>query len=424
MPSAGACACPPPPSTRTTHLCLGTEDGKIWILDAGTYLAAETKPLAGHVGPVEAVICHPSGAAALSAARGRGRRDGTVRLWDLTRGKAAHVHRITGTKADASDVRWSPDGKRWGYCAGSLVRAFDAEKGDVPTLDVDLGTKVNALCFVQGGSILAAGCEDGSLAVLAVGDVEEGEEGVVRGVMALYPKVETGKTAGNDRIKKVLPATFSERERRIVTVTSSGRVTVWDLTRPINRVLGLDGDAKEERGRDDGDANNSEEEDDEEEDLAVLIQEVLVGSDGTRVTDMVVWGRDDVNEEDPPPTNAGNPADAKAAAPNEHERDSKKESTNVDSCDGVSETERDIAPMAAPLASAVQVKEEKEGGWKTRGPYDSNKKPQEDGRVLADDLDDLKKEGAPLLLQKKKQKEKKGKKKKKGKDGSGKVKSV
>jgi len=415
MPSAGVCVCPPPPSTKSTHLCLGTEDGKILLLDAKTHRVADERVvLGGHAGPVAAVAAHPSGSAALSCARGReGRMDGSIRLWDLTRAKEVFVHRIEG-RMDAEDVRWGPDGSRWGYCAGDAVRVYDVNgiDGDLPLLDVKLGGRVNGLCFLNGGKVIAAGCEDGSLVVLAVGGegTNEEEDGVVRGVMALYPARSDGRPAGNNRIKRVLPATFKMDEKRVVTATSGGIVAVWDLSLAIAKVLGReDDDMKNDH---DDSIESGEEEEEEEEELAKLIQAVTVGSDGTRITDIAVWGHDEDNTETIAFQFKKNAeASMEKAADDKEDNSSKKNNHNKGEGKPQNEELTPVQQSKKRMSStATQVK--KYNKSKNRKGVQQQKQENSD-RIFASDLNESDMERARALIQSAKKKERKRKRKEK-----------
>jgi WD40 repeat protein len=146
------------------HLLVGTAEGKLVLYDARTLSVQHV--MGGHAGPVSCVSAHPSGAMALTC----GEQDGTVRLWDLTRGRCTYVSRVKSEGAGPQTVRFSPSGKSYCYSHGHThVTAKDTVSGEV-LLDVDLEDprlRVNDLCYLgPDEGYVALGLNNGGLCLM------------------------------------------------------------------------------------------------------------------------------------------------------------------------------------------------------------------------------------------------------------------
>jgi serine/threonine protein kinase len=168
--------------------------------------AREIWCLRGHQGPVGAVVCSPDGRRALS-----GGSDGTMRLWDLEKGKQLHV--FEGHTGWVSSVALSPDGHR-ALSAGSFdktVHLWNVDTG-LAKLLVRLPKRFVAVAFVHGKpyAVSDAGGDDYTLILW---DVEGGNE--VRRFR--------GHT---DRVWAVA---FSADGRRMASGGADGVLRVWEF---------------------------------------------------------------------------------------------------------------------------------------------------------------------------------------------------
>lgn len=94
--SAGSSSPPLPP----THLVSGSADGGISVWSAGKEWECLKTLSEAHSGPVSSISVHPSGRVFLSADLGSGGKGGTLRLWNLVKGKSQFKTRLPG----AADV--------------------------------------------------------------------------------------------------------------------------------------------------------------------------------------------------------------------------------------------------------------------------------------------------------------------------------
>eukprot|EP00577_Skeletonema_sp_RCC1716_P010939 CAMPEP_0113391268 /NCGR_PEP_ID=MMETSP0013_2-20120614/10618_1 /TAXON_ID=2843 ORGANISM="Skeletonema costatum, Strain 1716" /NCGR_SAMPLE_ID=MMETSP0013_2 /ASSEMBLY_ACC=CAM_ASM_000158 /LENGTH=520 /DNA_ID=CAMNT_0000274497 /DNA_START=18 /DNA_END=1580 /DNA_ORIENTATION=- /assembly_acc=CAM_ASM_000158 len=287
------CSFAPPCSSTSgppTHVLIGTTSGKIVLYKKRDWSVQHV--LAGHdEGGVQCLAVHPTGKMALT-----GGRDGKVCLWDLMKGRLAFVYKIPSRskirKETVNDIVWCDDGTRYAFCYGTKITARDVASGE-DLLDVEMPSRVNQIAFIGGpeGMFLAAGCDDGGLPVLEVGQLEEDEDADTRrAIMAIEPVDKV--VAGDDRLK-CIRSVEGGSGFLVVTANSGGIVSLMDLEGAARMMLsGPDGSEEE------GDSKESESEDDsldsdidsnEEVEVAVeILDSVRLGS-GARITDISVW---------------------------------------------------------------------------------------------------------------------------------------
>jgi WD40 repeat protein len=260
--------------------------------------------LNGHEGGVASISVHPTGKLALTG----GISDGKLKLWDLERGRLAYSSVIGGaTKSNLAapntsggsrkskicesvvNIVWSADGSVYGLCYGSHITVRQVETG-TDLLDVELPSKVNQICFIQGkeGLFVAAACNDGSLPVLAVDNIDGENDSSIerRAIMAIEPI--DGPVAGVERFKCI--QTISGYY--VATANSAGVLSVMNLqgavsmiSAPSDVILSAT-DTEELDGDDD---ESSDDDDDDSKEFAVdIVDSVRIGS-GARITCLVVW---------------------------------------------------------------------------------------------------------------------------------------
>lgn len=322
------------PPSCATHCLVGFVTGKILIYSTKDWSVQHV--LSGHSSTsssssttstcgVASLSVHPSGKLALSG----GLNDGKLMLWDLTKGRLAHVNKVDATTKStvASSKRlcepiacivwgqYGADQEMYGYCHGSHITVRDVATGR-ELLDVELPSRVHQICFLGGSSgsdsedgghtaFVAAACDDGSLPVLAVEELDDAARGQVRkAVMAIEPVVlDEGQgggdgrhSAGEERFKCIQAVSPCH----VVTANSAGVVSLMDLKGALRMLMEPSSEedsasGEDEEGGDSSDASADEDhdddddDDDEEEDLAVdILASVRLGS-GARITCLAAW---------------------------------------------------------------------------------------------------------------------------------------
>jgi eukaryotic-like serine/threonine-protein kinase len=137
---------------------------RIWSMPEGRPLAV----LAGHEGPLTAVAFHPAGRLAASSSN-----DGTIRLWDVSPFSAP-------ASAHAKDVPIAPPDSERAVAPGRALHRPEAPTRVFPSpasartvaplrvVTLNAGS-VRSVAFSSDGTWLAAGCEDGTVRLLALG---------------------------------------------------------------------------------------------------------------------------------------------------------------------------------------------------------------------------------------------------------------
>lgn len=291
----------PPSKAPSTHCIVGFAEGKLALYKKRDWSLQHV--LAGHEGGVSALGVHPSGKLALSG----GQSDGKLKLWDLTKGRLAHANKLTpsSTRGGRSifdpvvSIVWTKEGSAYAWAHGSHVTVRDVASGK-DLLDVELPSRANQIAIMEGeeGIFVVAACNDGSLPVLSVGNVDE-DESMRRAFLAIEPV--DGVVAGEERFKCIQAIDYGYH---VVTSNSVGVVSVMNLQGAINMMMSEDGDASEngedsdvpendefDEEEEEGSRQNEEEDsdDDEEMELAVdIVASVQLGS-GARVTCLAAW---------------------------------------------------------------------------------------------------------------------------------------
>jgi len=319
-------------NTSPTHVILGLSCGKIiiyrrkdWSVQhvLSGHSPVDTNNGGGGGGGVTCLAVHPSGKMALSAGR-----DSKLCLWDLMRGRLAFVSKIrhkTKKKAPIliNHMVWSKDGNRYAYCThdGTITVREMATGTDLLDISLPIRSRANQLCFIGGndGLFLAAGCNDGSLPVFVVGNVddnqdeeeeEEDDGGVRRALMAIEPvDIEMKPTTPgggvshsvcDDRFKCIQSINGRRGDNDdflVVTANSGGVISVIDLEGAARMLLADD----EEKEKDDEDDYSKDSNDElsvnEDEYAAEILETVRIGS-GARITSIAVWSSSNDNDID------------------------------------------------------------------------------------------------------------------------------
>jgi hypothetical protein len=336
------------PPICATHCLVGFVTGKILIYSTKDWSVQHV--LSGHSSTssssasisstcgVASLSVHPSGKLALSG----GLNDGKLMLWDLTKGRLAHVNKVDATTRSTSSsskrlhepiacIVWgtyggAPGGGRemYGYCYGCHITVRDVATGR-ELLDVELPSRVHQICFLGGSrdsdedgggvhdgtAFVAAACDDGSLPVLAVEELD-GRGRVRRAVMAIEPVIPNNDdheggdgrhSAGEERFKCIQAVSPTH----VVTANSAGVVSLMDLSGAIRMLLepSEEDEDNSDDGHDEGSGDSSdasadgdhatnddgedEDDTDDDEELAVdILDSVQLGS-GARITCLAAW---------------------------------------------------------------------------------------------------------------------------------------
>ena len=145
-----------------------------------------------------------------------GRRDHTVRLWDVNTG--SHRATLEGHTSWVTDVAFSPDGST--LASGSMdatIRLWDVRTGQLGiTLSIDPGRGVWSVAFSPDGHSLASGGNEGMVRLWNVGtaqlETSRGRANIFCGSLAFSPDGETlacGLSFGGLSLFDVDPGTLN-----------------------------------------------------------------------------------------------------------------------------------------------------------------------------------------------------------------------
>lgn len=207
-------------------LLLGSEDGKIIIWRTKDWQMFGT--LKGHQGKVNDLAIHPSGRVAISVST-----DKTIRLWNLMTAKKAAVMKIKGKDhlgQSGEFVRWSADGKN--FVVGLMNRIFVYFLGDEAELTNKMVLKSTLMCMeiiqVEDIEYLVTGHNNGTLEFRVLSTVKEGKDETPQPAFLLQ--------GHSNRIKGIAlynSATVTNGIPYLVSVSSDGRIVVWDLSSKV-----------------------------------------------------------------------------------------------------------------------------------------------------------------------------------------------
>lgn len=285
------CASFAPPTENSTHCVIGFTSGKFAIYKKRDWSIQHV--LAGHKEGISAMAVHPSGKLALTG----GQSDGKLILWDLMQGKLAYVQKLPAARSNIAgriryesitSIVWNTKDHNgesetscYAFSFGSHITVRDVASGE-DLLDVELPSRVNQLCFlpVEEGLFVVAACNDGSLPVLAVDNLDsEKDSHERRAIMAIEP-VE-GPVAGEERFKCLSHVD----EYLVATANSAGVVSLMNLKGAVHMIMTQeesDGVSSDEDQSPVGD--ESDDDDDAEQELAVDILDSVQLGTGARIT--------------------------------------------------------------------------------------------------------------------------------------------
>lgn len=208
---------------KRSHLMTASEDGQIAIVRTSDWEVLKT--LTGHKHAVNDISIHPSGKVMLSVGR-----DGTLKCWDLGRGLCAYSMKLPQR---GDKVRWSPDGDFYAVLMDRQVQIYQVSNGEVIGT-IQGSSRINAIAFtsVQSG---ADGNNDGMIQVVVTG--EENQK-----VSLWSPEAKelvSWSTKDESRVKDIASLAVSETQTLLSTVSSTGRLKVWDLSQMLSGTSNL-----------------------------------------------------------------------------------------------------------------------------------------------------------------------------------------
>ena len=235
---------------------------------------------------------------------------------------------------------------------------------------------MNQITFIGGpeGLFLAAGCDDGGLPVLEVGQLEEKDDANTRrAIMAIEPVDRV--VAGIDRLK-CIRSVIGGSGFLVVTANSGGIISLMDLEGAARMMLSDTGhdegdESISKNSISEGDSSDSDEDTDEEVELAVeILDSVRLGS-GARITNISVWsfdgaekGNSEEEEEEDEGEEDEDDDDNDPKARN-IEREKKIKNAHQHKCDGKFELDAAAVERARKLVSQAKKKQRKQKKKKT-----------------------------------------------------------
>lgn len=222
-----------------SHLLSASEDGTLTLFRARDW--AVLRVLKGHRGRVNAFSVHPSAKVALSVGR-----DGTLRMWDLMRGKGCASTKLG---KEGERVVWSKKGSVFAVQAGKGVDVYDTKMEHLHT--ITHASRLHDVVFAihprTGQDLLLAGGEDGKATIYALTpaaspvSVSEGAELEEEKELPATPAPRiiahlighTNRVKAIDVLTVTLPSSSPSSPRTttlVCTASSDGSVRVFDLT--------------------------------------------------------------------------------------------------------------------------------------------------------------------------------------------------
>lgn len=202
-------------------LLSGSEDGKIIIWRTKDWeIFGELK---GHKGRINDLAIHPSGKVAVSVSN-----DKTIRLWNLMSAKKASALKLKGRDTlgqHAEFVEWSQSGEHFFVGLSTKLLVYETRSAEIIKI-INLTSPIMKLGKVVLGGIeyviIAFG--DGSIRFFALSDILKSEERIVADLKSTF------ELRGHaSRVKGFQIYRFSEESLFLVSISSDGKIVVWDL---------------------------------------------------------------------------------------------------------------------------------------------------------------------------------------------------
>lgn len=228
-----------------THLLAGCADGTISVWNIGGDWEC-MKALKGHRGEVTDITVHPSGRLALTTSR-----DGSLRLWDLVKGRATFTTKVEGI---ADSVSFSPSGSAYSIVCGSVVTIKSLEVGgqnEEVFLPLHHTSRVHCQLWGHGDHVLMTGAEDGSLRIW---NAKSGREMLcikgsharrIKSLAHVYSNdacQRSESTGPQNGQRSTLESNNRDKVMRdvpeiLATASSDGIIKLWNLKNAMSRLI-------------------------------------------------------------------------------------------------------------------------------------------------------------------------------------------
>lgn len=223
IPGQGAVTClafyVPISGYTPTHLLAGCADGTLTIWKAGGGWECLKTFRKGHLGEITGIAVHPSGALALSTSR-----DGTLRLWDLVKGRAIFTTKV---EKEPGAVVFAPSGTKYAIQAEDKVALHSVDvqgssnsgTNQPAAVQLQHPRRVTSMTFGNEDVIIITGTEDGSLSIW------DTSVGVSKPILVV-PRAHETRIKAMSLVRSV-PST--EKTITLATGSSDGVIKVWNL---------------------------------------------------------------------------------------------------------------------------------------------------------------------------------------------------
>lgn len=185
-----------------SHVVCGSEDGNIYIYECKKDVVL-AKTLKGHKGPVVSLTAHPSSKLLLSVSK-----DGTMRTWNLIKGRSAFVTRL---KNESHIVKWSRSGNEFIIASDKELNLYNNKGKHEQT--VKLEKRINQIEFQNDHTVIIA-TDSG---IIDFYNLKENHLSPSRKFTAHESRVKSIKCLGTGS------------KSRLATASSDGKLKLWTL---------------------------------------------------------------------------------------------------------------------------------------------------------------------------------------------------
>ncbi|XP_049811195.1 p21-activated protein kinase-interacting protein 1-like [Schistocerca nitens] len=192
-----------------SHLLSGSEDGNLAVCRTGNWQLEKVWGAAHKGSAVTSMSVHPTGKLLLSLGT-----DGTLRTWNLIKGRKAYVTNLGKESRWSSGVIWSPDGTHYIVLpGGKRADVYSVETAGIKC-SLKLQWGVCCACFLTPDTFSLAG-EGGNIALYSLNE-KSGE-----------PTKQV--KAHEDRVKATGAITLADGSTWLASASSGGQIKLWQF---------------------------------------------------------------------------------------------------------------------------------------------------------------------------------------------------